>query len=146
MNAPDRAHDEHRSLGEILHQVGAGVDDLLLAVPGALEPLAGIDEQGAHLGIQTAEFVPEMLVADHHPASAGVVAARGCLLGEIDALEDQLIAHRPIEVKSLANRSGGGEEAIDLIQIEACRGHSFCHPMTIRRWSKGTARPFTTQN
>jgi len=40
------------------------------------------------------------------------------VLGDVDALEEQLPGHGPLEVEPLADLLGGGEEAVDLGEIE----------------------------
>ena len=98
---------------------------MLFGVAGAVEPPAGVDEDGAHFGVQLAELVLEFLVADHDPAAAGIVAARRRLLREVDALEDELVTDPAVEVEPLAHGPGGGEQAIHLVEIETGLGGAF---------------------
>ena len=118
VDAPDRRDDERRRLGEILHQVGARAEDLLLAVATALEAIGHIDHELAVAGVDLAELALGGLVLDHDPPATCVVAATRCLLGQVDAIEDHAVWYVAIEVESLAYRAGRGEEAVDLVEIE----------------------------
>ncbi len=92
---------------------------MLFGVTCAVEAPTGVDEDGADLGVQTPERVLRFLVPNHDPATAGIVSAGGRLLGEVDALEDELIADPAIQVEPFAHGPCGREQAVHLIEIES---------------------------
>ena len=77
------------------------------------------------LGLLIARFQPHRsanspnLPTGHEPTAAGIVATGWRLFGQVDAVEDDLIGDRTIEVQPLAHRSGRREQVVDLVEIEA---------------------------
>jgi hypothetical protein len=60
-------------------------------------------------------------VVDDHPPVAFEVAAHRRMAGDVDALEQFLVRHRPGEIEPLADLLGGLQEEVGLIEIEAGR-------------------------
>ena len=79
----------------------------------------GGHERQRGLAVELAELVLDPLVADDDPSPAAEVAAGRCLLGEVDAVEQQLVVDRPLEVEPPAHRSCRGEHLVDLGDVEA---------------------------
>ena len=66
------------------------------------------------VAVELTELVLHRLVAHDDPAAAAEVAARRGLFGEVDALEQQLVVDRPVEVEPAAHGAGGGQGLVDV--------------------------------
>ena len=64
--------------------------------------------------VQLAEAVLDPLVAHDDPAPAAEVAAGRGLLGEVDAVEQQLVVDRPLQIETPADGAGGGQRLVDV--------------------------------
>ena len=68
----------------------------------------------AGLRYSCAELVLDPLVTHDDPAPAAEVAAGRRLLGEVDAVEQQLVVDRPFEIEPPAHGAGGGQHLVDV--------------------------------
>ena len=68
----------------------------------------------AVVAVQLAELVLHRLVAHDDPAPAAEVAAGRRLLGEVDAVEQELVVDRALEVEPAAHGAGRGEHLVDV--------------------------------
>ena len=117
-NRPGR-HDG-RNLGEMLGEVRRRGHHLLAGMAGALKPLrGGGHERQRGLAVELAELVLDPLVAHDDPSPGTEVATGRCLLGEVDAIEQQLVVDRALEVEPPAYCSCRGEHLVDLGDVEA---------------------------
>ncbi len=117
--ADDGRDDDGGDLGEMFGEVRRGCHHLLAGMAGALQPFgSGGHERQRRLAIELAELVLDPLLADDDPSPAAQVAAGRCLLGDVDAVEQQLVVDRSLQVEPPANRAGGGEHLVDLGDIE----------------------------
>ena len=113
--------DECRNLGEVLDEELSRVDHLLtpvvstdLGVRREVRPTDGSEPFG-DLGL-------EVLVGDDQPTVAFEVAAHRGVVGDLDDLQQGVVRDRPCQVEPLANLLGGGQQSIDLVEVEAGRG------------------------
>ena len=121
--ADDRRDDDGGHLGEVLGEVRGRCHHLLAGVAGAPQPLGGGGhERQRRLAVELAELVLDRLVADDDPAAAAEVAAGRCLLGEVDAVEQQLVVDRSLEVEPPAHRTGRRQHLVDLGEVEVHAG------------------------
>ena len=75
---------------------------------------AAADMNGsAVVAVQLAELVLDPLVAHDDPSPAAEVAAGRCLLGEVDAVEQQLVVDRALEVEPPADRACRRQHLVD---------------------------------
>ena len=89
-------------LGEVLGEVrGRGHHPALRTVPRPCR--GGRHERQRGRPVELAEAVLDGLVAHDDPAPAAEVAARRRLLGEVDAVEQQLVVDRAFEVEAAAH-------------------------------------------
>ena len=65
-------------------------------------------------------------IVDDHPAVALEVAAHRRVAGDLDALEQFLVRHRPRQVEALAHLLRRGHQPVDLLEIEP-RLRMCCH-------------------
>ena len=118
--ADDGRDDDGGDLGEMFGEVRRGCHHLLAGMAGALEPFGGGGhERQRGLAVELAELVLDPLLAHDDPSPAAEVAAGRCLLGEVDAVEQQLVVDRALEVEPPAHRSCRGEHLVDLGDVEA---------------------------
>src|SRR5918995_2424867 len=64
---------------------------------------------------QCAALFDTMVELGHRRWAAAQVPAGGGLLGEVDAVEQQLFVDRPVEVEAPSHRPGGGEDLVDVL-------------------------------
>ena len=122
MATDDRGDDDRGHLGEVLGQVLRRRHHLLLGVAGAAQPLGGGGhERQRRLPVQLAELVLHGLVAHDHPAAAAEVAAGGRLLGEVDAVEQQLVVDRALEIEPPPHGAGRRQHLVDVAWIDVHR-------------------------
>ena len=79
----------------------------------------GGHERQRGVAIELAELVLDPLLAHDDPSPAAEVAAGRRLLGEIDAVEQQLVVDRSLEVEPSAHCACRGEHLVDLGDVEA---------------------------
>ena len=104
VSADDRRDDDGGDFGEMFGQVRGRRHHLLAWVAGAVKPLGGGGhERQRRLAIELAQLVLHPLFADDDPSSAAEVAAGRRLLGEIDAIEQQLVVDQSLEVEPPAH-------------------------------------------
>ena len=70
------------------------------------------------LPVQLAELVLHGLVAHDDPAPAAEVAAGRRLLGEVDAVEQQLVVDRALEVEPAPHGAGRRQDLVDVAWID----------------------------
>src|SRR5829696_1868773 len=100
-------------------EVRRGCHHPLAGMAGALQPFgSGGHERQRGLPIQLAELVLHPLIAHDDPSPAAEVATGRCLLGEVDAVEQELVVDRPFGVEPAANRARRGEHLVDLGDVE----------------------------
>ena len=133
--ADDRGDDDGGHLGEVLGQVLRRRHHLLLRVAGAAQPLGGGGhERQRRLPVQLAELVLHGLVAHDHPAAAAEVAAGGRLLGEVDAVEQQLVVDRALEIEPPPHGAGRRQDLVDVAWIDVHqRSFDVGSPVTSQR-------------
>ena len=105
VSADDGRDDDGGDFGEMFGQVRGRCHHLLARVAGAVQPLGGGGhERQRGLAIELAELVLDPLLADDDPSPAAEVAAGRRLLGEVDAVEQQLVVDRSLEVEPPTDR------------------------------------------
>jgi hypothetical protein len=119
----DGRDDDGRDLGEMFGQVGGGCHHPLARVAAAVQPFGGGGhERQRSVAIQLAEPVLDPLVAHDDPSPAAEVAPGRGLLGEVDAVEQQLVVDRALDIKPPTNRAGSGEQFVNLGDVEGHAG------------------------
>jgi hypothetical protein len=85
---------------------------------GAAQPLGGAGHERQNSpAIQVAEFILHRLVAHDDPPPAAQVAPVGGLLGQVDAVEQQLVGDRSFQVEPPAHRPGGRQDLVDVSYV-----------------------------
>ena len=95
----------------------------LLGVAGAAQSLGDRGhEPERHVPVQLAEAILHRLVAHDDPAAAAEVAAGRGLLGEVDAVEQELVVDRSIEVEPSSHGPGRRQRFVDVawVDVQAC--------------------------
>jgi hypothetical protein len=118
--ADDGRDDDGGNLGEEFGEVGGRCHHLLAGVAGSLEPFGGGGhERQRGVAVQLTQLVLDPLLAHDDPPPATEVAAGRGLLGEVDAVEQELVVDRTLEIEPSANRPRRGQHLVDLRDVEA---------------------------
>ncbi len=117
--ADDRDEDQGRHLGQVLGQVGGRGHDLLLRVPGPGQPPRALGHpRPGLLVVQVREGGSHRRVTDDDPAAAAQVPAGGGLLGDIDAVQQELVVHVAVQVQATPDRPRGGQGRVHLCGVD----------------------------
>ena len=117
--AVDAHQDDRRHVLEVAGQVCTGVQGAFVAVAGARNPFGVLDYPvAAGLAVEVGQGSLGVGVADDQPATAGLVPSGRSLLGEVDAVQEQLLGDLPLEVQATADGPGGGQQAVGLADGE----------------------------
>ena len=72
--------------------------------------------------VQLAELILHGLVAHDDPPAAAEVAAGRRLLGEVDAVEEQLVVDRAVEIEPAPHGTSRRQHLVDLAWIDVHQG------------------------
>ena len=110
----DQRDDDGRHLAQMLGQVGRGPHGPLPGIPAAGQTVARLDHAVAdHVAVQLGQALLDAGVAHDEPPPAALVPPGGSLLGDVDAVQDDLVVHVALKVEAPPHRPGGGEHMVD---------------------------------